>query len=167
MRAATSCIVGRYVAQVTACRYGQVGRSGDIRKEKQPVIAPESLGNRAGRRGTTDRVSYLIDRFHVAYAFGGGWTCGCREFASHDSCKHTREAAGRRAAQLRITQYLRQNSGEALSFHTADVPAVGSERIEHATGGGRVELAPRSGEERKRKAGLGAPTDQPTHAEVP
>jgi hypothetical protein len=131
------------------------------------VIAPESFPNRTGRRGTMDRASYLIDRFHVTYAFGGGWTCGCREFASHDSCKHTREAAGRRAAQLRITHYLRRGSGEALSFHMADVPADGSEGVEHATGGGRKELAPRSEEERKRKAGLGAPTDQPAYAEVP
>jgi hypothetical protein len=112
-----------------------------------------------------DRASYLIDRFHVNYAFGGGWTCGCQEFASHDSCKHTREAAGRRAAQLRIMQYLRRDSAGALSFHIADVPTDGSKGIER--GGGRNERAPRSGEERKRKAGLGAPTDQPAYAEVP
>ncbi len=42
------------------------------------MIAPESLASRGGRRGTTDRASYLIDRFQVIYAFGGGWTCGCR-----------------------------------------------------------------------------------------
>jgi hypothetical protein len=131
------------------------------------VIAPESRVSRAGRRGTTYRASYLIDRFHVIYAFGGGWTCGCREFASHDSCKHTREAAGRRAAQLRITQYLRPDSVEALSFHIADIPTDGSEGVGHVTGGGRIERAPRSGEERKRKAGLGASTDQPAYAEVP
>jgi hypothetical protein len=82
------------------------------------VIAPESFADRVGLRGTTDRASYLIDRFRVIYEFGGGWTCGCREFASQDSCKHTREAAGRRAAQLSINQYLRQHSPEALSFST-------------------------------------------------
>jgi hypothetical protein len=131
------------------------------------VIAPESFLNRTGRRGTMDRASYLIDRFHVTYAFGGGWTCGCREFASHDSCKHTREAAGRRAAQLRITQYLRQDSVEALSFHIADVPTDGSKGIERGAGGGRNARASRSGEERKRKAGFGAPTDQPAYAEMP
>jgi hypothetical protein len=131
------------------------------------VIAPESLPNRAGRRGTTDRASYLIDRFQVIYAFGGGWTCGCREFASHDSCKHTREAAGRRAAQLRITQYLRQHSAEAPSFHIADLQTGGLRGIERETGGGPHEPAPRSEEARKRKANLGASADQPAYAEVP
>jgi hypothetical protein len=80
------------------------------------VIARESLAGRAGLRGVTDRASYLIDRFQVIYAFGGGWTCGWREFSSQDSCKHTREAAGRRAAQLRINQYLSQHSPEALQL---------------------------------------------------
>jgi hypothetical protein len=131
------------------------------------VIAPESLASRGGRRGTTDRASYLIDRFQVIYAFGGGWTCGCREFASHDSCKHTREAAGRRAAQQRITQYLRQHSIEAPSFRIADVQTSGLRGIERETGGGRNEPAPRSGAASKRKANLGAPTDQPAQAEVP
>jgi hypothetical protein len=55
------------------------------------VIAPESFADSTGLRGTTDRASYLIDRFRIIYEFGGGWTCGCREFASQDSCKHTRE----------------------------------------------------------------------------
>jgi hypothetical protein len=122
------------------------------------VIAPESPANRAGRRGTTDRASYLIDRFQVIYAFGGGWTCGCREFASHDSCKHTREAAGRRAAQLRITQYVRQ----IADLQTGGLRAMGRE-----TGGGRNEPAPRSEEARKQKANLGAPADQTAYAEVP
>lgn len=81
------------------------------------MIAPKS---NAGLRGTTDRAGYLIDRFRVSYEFGGGWTCGCREFASQNSCKHTREAAGRRAAQLSISQYLRQHSAEALSFSTRE-----------------------------------------------
>jgi hypothetical protein len=76
------------------------------------LIAPASLADKAGLRGTTVRASYLIDRFRVAYEFGGGWTCGCREFASQDSCKHTREADGRRCAQLQIAGYLEQRSAE-------------------------------------------------------
>jgi hypothetical protein len=79
------------------------------------VIASESLADGAGHRGTTDRASYLIDRFRVNYEFGGGWACGCREFASLDSCKHTREAAGRRVAQLGIVHRLEQRRSE-LSF---------------------------------------------------
>jgi hypothetical protein len=131
------------------------------------VIAPESRADRSGRRGTTDRASYLIDRFQVIYAFGGGWTCGCREFASHDSCKHTREAAGRRAAQRRITQYLKPHSVEALSFRIADVQTSGLRGMEPETGGGRNEPAPRSAAARRRKADLDAPTDPPARAEVP
>ena len=81
------------------------------------MITSASFADKAGRRGTTDRASYLIDRFRVAYEFGGGWTCGCREFGSQDSCKHTREADGRRSAQMRITQYLAQNSAEIFSLN--------------------------------------------------
>jgi hypothetical protein len=82
------------------------------------MIAPESPTDSAGRRGTIDRAGYLIDRFRVLYAFGGGWTCGCREFASRNACKHTREAAGRRAAQQRIAQHLARRTSEAFSFGT-------------------------------------------------
>jgi hypothetical protein len=32
-----------------------------------------------GRRGTIDRADYLIDRFRVRYAFGGGWACSCAD----------------------------------------------------------------------------------------
>jgi hypothetical protein len=64
----------------------------------------------AGRRGVIQRVDYLIDRFRVAYQFGGGWSCGCVEFAKSDACRHTREAAGRLAAQLRITEHIEKGS---------------------------------------------------------
>jgi hypothetical protein len=131
------------------------------------VIAPESLTDRGGRRGTTDRASYLIDRFQVIYAFGGGWTCGCREFASHDSCKHTREAAGRRAAQRRITQYLGQHSVEALSFRIAGVQTSGSRGSSPKPEAAEIEPPPRSGAARKRKTNLCAPTDEPAQADVP
>jgi hypothetical protein len=63
-----------------------------------------------GRRGALERQDYLIDRFRVGYEFGGGWRCGCADFASSDACRHTREAAGRRAAQLRIIEHVRNGS---------------------------------------------------------
>jgi hypothetical protein len=76
------------------------------------VIASRTPPDGAGHRGTTDRASYLIDRFRVNYEFGGGWICSCREFLSQDSCKHTREAAGRRVAQLEIAHRLEQRRSE-------------------------------------------------------
>ena len=78
-----------------------------------PVFSPDN----AGRRGIVDRGDYLIDRFRVRYEFGGGWKCGCAEFAGSDACKHTREAAGRRAAQARILQHVTRGSSEAFSFN--------------------------------------------------
>jgi hypothetical protein len=64
------------------------------------------LIDETGCRGTVDRAKYLIDRFPVKYSFGGGWSCGCAEFVSGDACRHTREAAGRHAAQQRILEHL-------------------------------------------------------------
>lgn len=81
------------------------------------MIVSASPAGKGGLRGKTDRASYLIDRFRVAYEFGGGWSCGCREFALRDSCKHTREADGRRSAQRRITEYLTQRSVEIFSLN--------------------------------------------------
>jgi hypothetical protein len=71
----------------------------------------------AGRRGVVDRAEYLIDRFRVRYEFGGGWRCVCAEFVAADSCKHTREAAGRRAAQAKIIDHVRRSSSEAFDPH--------------------------------------------------
>lgn len=71
----------------------------------------------AGRRGTMDRADYLIDRFRVRYAFGGGWTCSCTDFVAHDACKHTREAAGRHAAQARIAIHVKSGSSDAFTRH--------------------------------------------------
>ena len=45
---------------------------------------------------------YLIDRFRVVFEQGGGWHCACRDFVASSVCRHTREAAGMRAAQARI-----------------------------------------------------------------
>ena len=70
-----------------------------------------------GRRGTIDRADYLIDRFRVRYAFGGGWTCSCADFVAHDACKHTREAAGRHAAQVQIALHLRSGSSDSFTLH--------------------------------------------------
>lgn len=49
---------------------------------------------------------YLIDRFHVVFESGGGWRCVCPDFVAANACRHTREAAGRRAAQSRIAHHL-------------------------------------------------------------
>ena len=55
-----------------------------------------------GRGGTIQRSDYLIDRFRVVFESGGGWHCACADFAASNACRHTREAAGRRAAQAQI-----------------------------------------------------------------
>ena len=63
-----------------------------------------------GARGEIERADYLIDRFPVRYLYGGGWVCSCADFMARDACKHTREAAGRRAAQAAIARHLRTGS---------------------------------------------------------
>lgn len=50
------------------------------------------------------RSEYLIDRFHVVFEWGGGWHCVCADFVASNACRHTREAAGRRAAQTQIAR---------------------------------------------------------------
>jgi hypothetical protein len=67
-----------------------------------------------GRRGAVERADYLIDRFRVGYQFGGGWACGCADFAASDACRHTREAAGRLAAQMRIIEHVKKGSLDPL-----------------------------------------------------
>lgn len=67
-----------------------------------------------GRRGAVESAVYLIDRFRVAYQYGGGWACGCADFAATDACRHSREAAGRRAAQVKILEHIKQRSLEPL-----------------------------------------------------
>lgn len=57
-----------------------------------------------GRGGPVVRSLYLIDRFRVVFEWGGGWNCACADFVSSNACRHTREAAGRRAAQAQITE---------------------------------------------------------------
>lgn len=57
-----------------------------------------------GRGGSIIRSLYLIDRFRVVFEWGGGWNCACADFVSSNACRHTREAAGRRAAQAEIAE---------------------------------------------------------------
>jgi hypothetical protein len=68
-----------------------------------------------GHRGITQRGDYLIERFRVRYEFGGGWSCGCADFAASDACRHTREAAGRYIAQTLIAAHL--EAGAPRHFH--------------------------------------------------
>lgn len=51
-----------------------------------------------------ERRHYLIDRFPVSFYGGASWHCACREFTTAGDCRHTREAAGMRAAQTRILE---------------------------------------------------------------
>jgi hypothetical protein len=74
------------------------------------MIPPDHPLGRTGRRGAVERADYFIDRFRVGYQFGGGWTCGCADFTASDACRHTREAAGRLAAQTRIMERIRDGS---------------------------------------------------------
>jgi hypothetical protein len=71
-----------------------------------------------------DRSEYLIDRFRVRYAFGGGWTCSCADFVSNNACKHSREAAGRRAAQAQIARHLKMGSAYPFTLHHFRLSAV-------------------------------------------
>ncbi len=78
---------------------------------------PISSADGTGKRGAIDKSDYLIDRFRVRYAFGGGWTCSCADFLAHDACKHTREAAGRRAAQAQIAEHLKSGLSATFTLH--------------------------------------------------
>jgi hypothetical protein len=77
---------------------------------------PDQRNDAAGHRGVTHRADYLIDRFRVRYEFGGGWACGCADFAATDACRHTREAAGRYIAQTRIAAHLKVGAAHTLTF---------------------------------------------------
>ena len=82
----------------------------------------EKSVDKTGRRGVVERADYLIDRFRVAYEFGGGWTCGCADFQASDACRHTREAAGRYAAQAQIAEHIKQGSHGTLGFDDRTLP---------------------------------------------
>jgi len=67
------------------------------------------------QRGIVDRSEFMIDGFRVGYENGAGCRCVCVEFTTRASCKHTREAAGRLAAQSRIAEHLSQGVSKAYS----------------------------------------------------
>ena len=60
----------------------------------------------ATRSNAIRRTEYLIDSYHVSYESGGGWNCMCAEFTAANDCRHTREAQGRHAAQVLISNRL-------------------------------------------------------------
>jgi hypothetical protein len=60
-------------------------------------------GERGGPRVHRE---YLIDRFRVVFESGTQWQCQCAEFKLSKTCGHTREAAGRQAAQVQIARRL-------------------------------------------------------------
>lgn len=62
--------------------------------------------NNRGHGGSVMRNEYLIDRFPVVFEWGGGWRCACPDFLATNECRHTREAAGRRAAQAQIAKHV-------------------------------------------------------------
>jgi hypothetical protein len=71
----------------------------------------------SGRGGAIERREYLIDHFRVSFQNGAAWNCLCREFATANSCRHTREAAGMRDAQAKITASV-SGGGSNLRLHT-------------------------------------------------
>jgi hypothetical protein len=70
------------------------------------------------------RIEYLIDRFPVAYEWGGGWQCVCADFAASKACRHTREAAGRRAAQSQIARHIGNGRSELDRRSEPAAPAI-------------------------------------------
>jgi hypothetical protein len=67
-----------------------------------------------GRGGPIEHRDYLIDHFRVSFLGGAAWKCPCREFLSANTCRHTREAAGMRAAQTQILDRVRKGDS---GFH--------------------------------------------------
>lgn len=71
--------------------------------------------NITGRGKPIVRELYLIERFRVVFESGGGWNCACADFVSTNACRHSREAAGRRAAQVQIASLI-ANPRSPLTF---------------------------------------------------
>ena len=69
------------------------------------------------------RSEYMIDRYQVIFESGAGWHCVCAEFAKFDSCRHTRESEGRRAAQALIAQRERSAHGTLAGFANRENPS--------------------------------------------
>jgi hypothetical protein len=70
----------------------------------------------SGHGSSIVRSEYLIDRFRVVFESGGGWHCECADYAGSGACKHSREAAGMRAAQARIASHVAAGRSE-LTTH--------------------------------------------------
>jgi len=62
------------------------------------------------------QTEYLIDRHRVVLDTGVGWQCVCSEFVKFNDCKHTRESAGRFAAQERIRLRVKPAIGTLVPF---------------------------------------------------
>jgi len=67
--------------------------------------------------GPIETGDYLIDHFRVSFQRGEAWRCACREFARFASCRHAREAAGRREAQEMIKTRVKAGAS-GLRRHT-------------------------------------------------
>jgi hypothetical protein len=70
----------------------------------------------SGRASSIIRNEYFIDRFRVVFESGGGWRCVCADYAASNACKHTREAAGMRAAQARIKSHVASGRSELAAL---------------------------------------------------
>lgn len=68
------------------------------------------------RPPSIDRREYLIDRYLVVFESGTGCHCVCEEFRTMQECRHTRESAGRRAAQELIANRVRSIDGTLVGF---------------------------------------------------
>lgn len=75
-----------------------------------------------GHMGQVERHDYLVDNFRVSFESGSAWHCACYEFTRSGVCRHTREAAGMRAAQALIA---RRISPEGAAMF-AGVPTLGT-----------------------------------------
>jgi len=92
-------------------------------------LSPPEGREKAGHADLRVRSEYLIDRFRVEFEAGTRWLCACAEFAAWDACCHTREAAGRRAAQAQIAErlaqgrsYFRSHGGGRLAARAGCAP---------------------------------------------
>jgi hypothetical protein len=76
------------------------------------------------------RTEYLIDRYLVVFESGKGCHCACDEFRAARECRHTRESAGRRAAQQLIEKRLRSIHGTLIGFshHERQIASPASRR---------------------------------------
>ena len=76
------------------------------------------------------RSEYLIDRYLVVFETGAGSRCVCEEFRTMQECRHTRESAGRRAAQELIANRVRSIDGTLVGFahHTKHDTSIRTKR---------------------------------------